>query len=495
MSALLDCGVQAPPALPLLDAGNPQRVIAWRGRHAVRAAEFLADVAATASALPVGTGAINLCEDRYAFLVAFCAVAARGQTSLLPPSRVAQAVDETFAAFPGSYALSDVELRPAPARIMQMPRLGIHGGTTDIPSIAADRIIAIGFTSGSTGQPRPNPKSWASLHAITANNCTALAAALASSALDAGTRGVAHVLATVPPQHMYGIELSILLPMLGPFAMHSGRPLFPADIAEALAELPAPRILVTTPVHLRALLRAPVRLPKLAAITLATAPLPRDLAAHAEARYGAPVLELFGSTETCVIAQRRTAHEDDWQPYPGVSLRPQPDGTLVEAPWFSQPVTLPDVIEMLPGQRFRLRGRHSDLVEIAGKRASLADLTRRVLALGGVDDAVVVQLDEADRGGVRRIAALVVAPTRGERELLAELRDAMDAAFLPRPLRKVVALPRNETGKLPRAALLALLGCAAGKTPDDLATVELSSCEKSGRDAGLDLCGQGGLHK
>jgi acyl-coenzyme A synthetase/AMP-(fatty) acid ligase len=37
------------------------------------------------------------------------------------------------------------------------------------------------------------------------------------------------------------------------------------------------------------------------------------------------------------------------------------------------------------------------------------------------------------------------------------LRGGIDPVFLPRPLRKVEALPRNETGKLPRAELLALL--------------------------------------
>jgi acyl-coenzyme A synthetase/AMP-(fatty) acid ligase len=35
----------------------------------------------------------------------------------------------------------------------------------------------------------------------------------------------------------------------------------------------------------------------------------------------------------------------------------------------------------------------------------------------------------------------------------------VDPVFLPRPLRLVDALPRNETGKLPRAALLRLLQC------------------------------------
>ncbi len=113
----------------------------------------------------------------------------------------------------------------------------------------------------------------------------------------------------------------------GPFAVHGGRPFFPADVAAALAEVPAPRMLVTTPIHLQALLRDPLELPPLAAITSATAPLCAELAAEAEARYGAPVVELFGSTETCVIAHRRTVSETAWRLYPDIVLKPQPDGS------------------------------------------------------------------------------------------------------------------------------------------------------------------------
>ena len=59
---------------------------------------------------------------------------------------------------------------------------------------------------------------------------------------------------------------------------------------------------------------------------------------------------------------------------------------------------------------------------------------------------------------MRRTAALVVAPGLDEAAILAALRIGIDPVFLPRPLRRVTALPRNETGKLPRAALLALAG-------------------------------------
>ena len=70
---------------------------------------------------------------------------------------------------------------------------------------------------------------------------------------------------------------------------------------------------------------------------------------------------------------------------------------------------------------------------------------------------MVFQLDDADAIGVRRIAALAVAPGLDEHAILDALRAAIDPVFLPRPLRLVERLPRNETGKLPHAALLALL--------------------------------------
>jgi acyl-coenzyme A synthetase/AMP-(fatty) acid ligase len=66
---------------------------------------------------------------------------------------------------------------------------------------------------------------------------------------------------------------------------------------------------------------------------------------------------------------------------------------------------------------------------------------------------VVFQLD-ADAGGVRRLAALVVAPGMAAGEILDALRAGVDPVFLPRPLKIVAALPRNAAGKLPRAALL-----------------------------------------
>ncbi len=449
MSAAVQVSARSATRQPLA-VGDGDRCIAMGGgeRH-IDLDTFLAQVRGVAAALPAGRYAVNLCEDRYRFLVTFCAVALRGQVTLLPPSRAPEVVTDVLAQYAESYSLGDGLLAAVPPGHWRLPET-LPTLPGDVPTIEDAAVVAIGFTSGSTGTPQPNAKTWAAFRASTGQNLAALQSLWQGHAMP-------NVVATVPPQHMYGLELSVLLPLLGPAGLHAGRPFFPQDVSRALAEMPEPRLLATTPVHLRALLESGVRLPALCGIVSATAPLSQELAAAAEARFGCEVREVFGSTETCVIARRRTARETAWTPLPGVHVHPKPDGTVVQAAHLPLPVTLADLVELEGDGRFHLRGRQADLLEIAGKRASLGDLTRRLLAIPGVVDGVMLQLDARPPGGVARVAALVVAPSLEEAAILAALRESIDPVFLPRPLKRVSALPRSETGKLPRAELLKLL--------------------------------------
>ncbi|MGE8287929.1 MAG: AMP-binding protein [Stenotrophomonas sp.] len=435
------------PSLPLA-VGDGGRLIAAHAGMQVDLDTFLAQVRGLAAWLPAGAHVVNLCEDRYRFLVAFCAVAVRGQVNLLPPSRARAVVEDVMQRHADAYCLADTDTGQLPEGCVMLPEvLPVAEGAP--PALAADQRVAIGFTSGSTGVPTANPKHWGSFVASTAQNLAALQ--------DLWGQAQPSIVATVPSQHMYGMEMAVLMPLLAPATLQAGRPFFPQDVAQALAGVAAPRLLVTTPVHLKALVESGVSLPPLAGIVTATAPLPQALAIAAEQRFGTEVREMFGSTETCIIARRRTALEAAWQLLPGVRLSPQPDGTLVQAAHLAAPVQLADLVELLPAQRFVLRGRRADLLEIAGKRASLGDLTRKLQAVAGVRDAVVVQLAAEPGHAVGRIAALVVSE-REEADILRDLRALMDPVFLPRPLRRVDVLPRNETGKLPRDAVLALLG-------------------------------------
>lgn len=437
------------PSEQPLAIGPDDRILAFEGGQSHSLARFLAQVRGLAEMLPAGHHAVNLCDDRYRFLVAFCAVAVRRQITLLPTSRAPLVICDVLDAYDDSYTLGDGSLSPQPPRYWQMPQVlpEIDG---PVPTVLDDAVVAIGFTSGSTGVPTANTKTWAGFRASTAQNLAALDDLWPTGVLPC-------VVATVPPQHMYGMELSVLLPLIGPAAVHAARPFFPADVARVLAEIPEPRLLVTTPVHLRALVQSGVELPPLCGIISATAPLSAELALAAEQKFGCEVRELFGSTETCIFARRRPALDSAWTPFPGVRLQPQADGALVHAAHLPVPVGLADLVELEDDGRFHLRGRQADLLEIAGKRASLADLTRRLLAIPGVVDGVMVQLDAGPGHTVGRVAALVVSPTLDEATILAALRQSVDPVFLPRPLKRVDVLPRSEAGKLPRAELLRLL--------------------------------------
>lgn len=439
-----------------LVAGLPERIIAIHRGAPVSAACFERHVRALAATLPSGTHVVNLCEDRYRFLVVLCAAAIRGQVNLLPPSRAPGVVAETLINYPEAYALGDGPFEPERqierdirSAGWRMPELleELEGSPL---MVNADAVVVIGFTSGSSGLPSANAKTWRSFRISTMQNLAVLRSLWAEGML-------ANVVATVPPQHMYGMELSIMLPLLADVGVHGARPFFPEDVAAALREIPTPRVLVTTPVHLRALVESGVALPPLAGIVSATAPMPEALAREAESRYGCELRELFGSTETCVIASRRTALATAWVPFCGVTVQPQPDGSLVSAAHLQSPVVLADVVEVAGDGSFILRGRQADLLEIAGKRASLNELTQRLLSVRGVEDGVVFQLEPRPSGGVARIAALAVAPGMHAADILRRMRMHVDPVFLPRKLKCVAALPRNETGKLPRAALLGLL--------------------------------------
>jgi acyl-coenzyme A synthetase/AMP-(fatty) acid ligase len=369
---------------------------------------------------------------------------------LLPPSRTAAAVAELQARYPGSDTVNDAFEATAGGR-----------APSPVEEAQDDFIAVIGHTSGSTGAPAAHAKSFRSLAATTALNAGILRAELERR----GKTGQPWIVATVPPQHMYGLETSVLLPLLAGFGVHGARPLLPADVAASLSDVPAPRVLVSTPVHLRALIESAAVFPEIAVVVSATAPLDRELATRIEERLGAPLIEFFGSTETCVIATRRTAREDAWRPYSGVELVAAAGGTRVRAPWLAIDQLLHDIVELRADGSFTIVGRGSDVIEVAGKRASLADLARRLMSIEGVEDAVVFQPPAAHSGIAGRCAALVVAPGLSGREISRRLRAQVDAVFVPRPIVIVTTLPRNEVGKLPRERLLQALATASASRP------------------------------
>jgi acyl-coenzyme A synthetase/AMP-(fatty) acid ligase len=435
---------------PLVAASALDSTFAWRDGQPITLAAFLGDVAATAAALPPTRHALNACADRYAFTVALAACMQRDICTLLPPSRAPGVVQHLLADAPDLVLLVDADdaAEETAVPVHRVVAAGAAPLVATIPTHAGERIVARMFSSGSTGVPVPQAKSWSSLVRNGAAEVERLRKTLPQPVA---------LLGTVPPQHSYGFESTVLVALAGGAQLTAARPFFPADIAEALAALPRPRGLVTTPFHLRTVLEAGVALPAADLIVCATAPLNRALAQAAEHAFGAPLIEIYGATESGQLATRRTAQQARWRPFSGVRVEQRAGRAVASGNHVPSDTPLADIVETHGDGRFSLLGRQADVVNIAGKRSSLDYLTQVLLRVPGVVDAAFFLPDESDAADITRVAAAAVAPGQTTAALLAALRTELDPVFLPRPLLLVDALPRSETSKLPVARLRALL--------------------------------------
>ncbi|HWX80358.1 MAG TPA: AMP-binding protein [Steroidobacteraceae bacterium] len=433
-------------SIPLLSHNSPAAVIAYRDGVAVTVQQYLSDALHLARSLPESRHVLNACADRYHFAVGLAACLVSNRVSLLPSTHTPPVIAQLAQFAPDAICLTD-ELRCE----IELPRhyyphgFSAAAAASSVPAFAATQLAAIVFTSGSTGAPLPYKKTWGLLARCVQAGAPRL------GLLD----GRAHTLVgTVPPQHMYGFESTILLALLTGNAFSAERPFYPADVAAAVRRVPRPRTLVTTPIHLRAVLSSGVEFPPLEQVVSATAPLTQELAGEVERKLQTSLLEIYGSTETGQIATRRTTESVAWALWPGVRLVASGDRVLAHGGHIEQLTPMCDVIEITGENEFLLHGRTADLVNVAGKRSSFGYLNAQLNAIPGVLDGAFF-LSEGLTGstGVARLGAVVVAPGLSVALLTEQLRQRLDPVFLPRPLLLVDELPRNATGKLPHQAL------------------------------------------
>ena len=452
--------------LPLVFA-DPDQVLLYRQQgddtRPITARQFMADAQALAFDLTAELGVhhpiVNLCQDRYRFMVGFAATILAGKTNLLPSTYTGETLRQIFIDAPDALCLHDHEDWPFPYPHLSWAHRRYRessGFLGESGQIKPEHVAAQVFTSGSTGLPMPHNKTWGKLVRNVEAAMQQLALASPMS-----------LVGTVPPQHMFGFESLVLLCLIGGCPLWSGKPFYPADIVAALDAMPEPRMLVTTPFHLQALLDAEIALPKIDRLLLATAPLSPELAERAERLTGAPLFEIYGSTETGQIATRRPTQSGAWKLFPGITLtkaHPNESDELFIAGGghIEVPVMLSDRVHLEADGQFHLLGRVADQINMAGKRSSLNYLTAQIKAIDGVTDGVFfLPKARTDRAGkdltITRLCAVVVAPGLSAADILAALRERLDPVFLPRPLIQVESLPYNATGKLPQIALQALL--------------------------------------
>ncbi|MFN7569934.1 MAG: AMP-binding protein, partial [Betaproteobacteria bacterium] len=301
--------------LPLVDPAAAGAVVAWSRGRAVTGHEFEAAAATLAARLPAARHAVNLCRDRYSFALGVAACALRGVLTLLPAARTAAVLADLAAGHEDLLFLLDAQDSsgdlPGPLWRIDPPALASPAAAATSLALPADQVVLRMYTSGTTGRPQAQDKRWGSL----VRNRSGQAARLREEGLPA-----AALLGTVPAQHSYGFESTVLLAWAGAGALCDGQPLFPADVAAALQALPRPRALVSTPFHLRTMLDTPIDLPEVDFVLSATAPLDAALAHRVETRLRAPLIEIYGATECGQLATRRPTCAATWVAYDGVYI-------------------------------------------------------------------------------------------------------------------------------------------------------------------------------
>lgn len=399
-------------------------------------ADLLAHAIALSEKLPAHHFAINLCQDRYLFIVAYLAVCIRQQVTLLPSNQAPNTLLELKTSYPNSYILSD---KPVGADCyITYERL--EKSSRSFPLINIDLPLSISFTSGSTGKPKAVQKTWREFQ---------VSAELALQRFQLKSQPFTMV-STVPMQHMYGLETSLFWVLFSQLTLHNSRPFYPEDIGTNVNSLSTDKILVSTPRHLKSCSHRPMQWNNLAFILSSTAPMDETLALQIEQNLHAPLFELFGSTETLSFASRQPTKSVKWQPYATIYLRQQSSQFILQGGHIAKPYILDDNFSIDTKGFFTLRGRSADLIKIAGKRTSLHALNQLLVQITGVEDGVFFS------GKNERLSALVVSQLP-KQTILEHLKLSIDAVFLPRAIYSVSALPRNDMGKLVKTELEQLI--------------------------------------
>ncbi|GAB2916459.1 benzoate-CoA ligase family protein [Rhodococcus aerolatus] len=335
------------------------------------------------------------------------------------------------------------------------------------------------YTSGTTG----TPKAAMHRHANIRHVCETYGAHTLGTRPDDVCFSVAKLF------FAYGIGNSLFFPLaVGASALLEPRRPTPGVVAEQLVAH-RPTLFFGPPTFYAALVAAELPRDTFASVRLATSagePLPAQLQARVEQRYGFPVLDGIGATEALHVFL--SCSPDDirpgttGKPVPGydVELRDEsgavvPAGTpgslfvrgasLALGYWRRTDATR----EVFQGEwlrtgdsyvqdsdgYYRCLGRSNDLLKAGGIWVSPAEVESRLVAHDGVSEAAVIGVADAD--GLVKPVACVVRSAAGadltEADLVDWCRAGLASFKRPRAVVFVDDLPKTATGKIQRFRL------------------------------------------
>jgi long-chain acyl-CoA synthetase len=279
----------------------------------------------------------------------------------------------------------------------------------------------------------------------------------------------------IPISHSYGFS-NLLTPLLArgvPMALSQDR--LPRAVLGDLARTNA-SVFPGMPVFYQAFcdMNNLPALPRLRLCISAGAPLTAGIAERFHTRFQLSIHSFYGSSECGGICYDRggTHFEDGFvgEPMQGVDLEmadQEADSSQVRVRsaavgdgYFPEPdeerlgggVFVPDDILARHGLGFKIVGRVSDVINVAGKKVNPAEVEAQILRFPGVREAIAFGRKSARRN--EEVAACVVAnPSVRESELREFCRAGLSGWQVPKRIFLVDQIPVNERGKTNRREL------------------------------------------
>jgi acyl-coenzyme A synthetase/AMP-(fatty) acid ligase len=270
-------------------------------------------------------------------------------------------------------------------------------------------------------------------------------------------------LSTVPPQHIYGLLYSILVPFVSSAKIIEQVYTFPREIISSIKKYSA-NIMISIPMHYRAFRQNKLNFPslKLALSSGGNLDLPDALYFYTQA--GVEVAEIFGSTETGGIAVRyNSGKEIPWRPFDNIDWKIEDERLAVRSEFISPDMpgekngfyVTEDRVEKSGETGFLHLGRLDGIIKIAGKRVDLREIENKLKQIAGIEDVIVISIPAA---GARKneIAALIKGSI--DRDSVKKSAEKMLEPYsVPRKIKIINEMPLLSTGKYDRQKIEEIL--------------------------------------
>lgn len=442
------------PITQWLDNTRPDNtLIAWHKEHQWTLGQLRNDVACLIEQLTQQPGSRwALCfEDSYPFIVALLAALSLGKTPVIPGHSRLSLLHEQNELFDG--ILSD-KMLDWDGEFIHVDMFNQAKATLNtMPTISSDSVVEL-FTSGSTGKPK---------QIIKPVRCLDTEANILSEIFGQELIGK-RVVASIVPQHMYGLTFRIFLPMALGLPLHNDMLLY----AEKLSALEPNHsyIFISSPAFLKRL-DTQLPPPKVEFIFSAGGELPWPVVENSTRWFKTSPTEIYGSTETGVLAwRRRTDEQTSWQCFPGIQIIEKQKCFWAQSPLIADPQGLPldDQLHFASDGSFVLQGRKDRAVKIEEKRISLTDVERRLQSINGIKEAAALPVMRGNRQGIGAVLVLDKNALNlwesnkkaTEFEWRCQLLAWLEPVAIPRFWRVVEDIPTNSMGKRVQSQLTEL---------------------------------------